>query len=257
MTREEIQKEYPYLYDTHVHTKETSACGQATAAEIVNAYKEAGYTGIIITDHNWYGNCGIDRSLPWEEFCTQFFKGYQNAYEEGQKVGLQVFPGYESAYDGTEFLIYGLTPEDVINHPELKEATIKEQLDIVHSLNGMVIQAHPFRNVWYIDAVRIYPGFVDGVEGLNASQSNQLNGNRDKAIWDEKAMALAKERALPMTAGSDQHSTTLFMGGMAFKTPVSSMEDFIMRVKNKADYVITNGREYYSNTGELLVKWKD
>lgn len=257
MTREEIQKEYPYLYDTHVHTKEASACGNAFGAEIARAYKEAGYSGIFITDHNWYGNCAIDRSLPWEDFCHEFFKGYENAKRTGDEIGLQVFPAYEAAYDGTEFLIYGLTPELIAGHPEIKDATIKEQLDIVHSLNGMVIQAHPFRNVWYIDAVRLYPGFVDGLEGINASQSNAHDGNREKSIWDVKARALAKERKLPMTAGSDQHNTTLFMGGMAFKTPVESAEDFIKRIKNNEDYVITNGREYYSNQGELLAKWKD
>ena len=45
-----------YIYETHLHTSEGSACGHAKAVDIVHAYKDAGYTGIIITDHFFYGN---------------------------------------------------------------------------------------------------------------------------------------------------------------------------------------------------------
>ena len=41
-----------YIYETHLHTSEGSACGRSKAADIVHAYKAAGYTGIIITDHS-------------------------------------------------------------------------------------------------------------------------------------------------------------------------------------------------------------
>lgn len=40
-----------YIYETHLHTSEGSACGRSRAIDIVDAYKAAGYTGIIITDH--------------------------------------------------------------------------------------------------------------------------------------------------------------------------------------------------------------
>ena len=40
-----------YLFDTHVHTKESSSCGRVSAADIVSRYKELGYNGIIVTDH--------------------------------------------------------------------------------------------------------------------------------------------------------------------------------------------------------------
>lgn len=256
MTKEEIEGLYPYKYETHMHTSEGSACGNNTGAEMARAYKEAGYDGIIITDHAWYGNTAVDRSLPWEEWCRLFFKGYEGAYEEGQKIGLKVFPGWESGYDGTEFLVYGVTPENLAKHPEFKDATIPEQLELAHSLGGMVIQAHPFREAWYIDVARTYPEFVDGIEGVNGA--HDIPGVATPKIGhDDKAIALANKYNLPMTAGSDQHSVRLMMGGVSFKTPIDSLEDFISRIKNKEDYVLSNGRAYYSNKGELLVKWKD
>lgn len=80
-----------YIYETHLHTSEGSACGRAKAVDIVHAYKDAGYTGIIITDHFFYGNTAVDRSLPWKDWVNGFCKGYENALEEGRRVGLQVF----------------------------------------------------------------------------------------------------------------------------------------------------------------------
>jgi len=80
-----FRKEYPYLYETHMHTSEASKCGQATGAEMVRAAEKAGYSGVIITNHNWYGNHCIDESLPWEQWVKEFCKGYRNAKEEGEK----------------------------------------------------------------------------------------------------------------------------------------------------------------------------
>ena len=40
-----------YKYETHLHTSEVSKCAYNTGAEMVRAYKKAGYTGIFVTDH--------------------------------------------------------------------------------------------------------------------------------------------------------------------------------------------------------------
>ena len=66
--REKIQKDYPYLYETHLHTSEASACAHSTGNEMAEACKEAGYTGIIVTNHNWHGNHCIELSLTLENW---------------------------------------------------------------------------------------------------------------------------------------------------------------------------------------------
>jgi len=43
--------ENKYLYDTHIHTVETSPCGRIPAAETVDYYAAHGYSGLVITDH--------------------------------------------------------------------------------------------------------------------------------------------------------------------------------------------------------------
>ena len=68
-----------YKYETHLHTKECSLCATASGAYQAEAYKDAGYTGIIITDHFFRGNTNVRRDLPWEERIDLFCKGYENA----------------------------------------------------------------------------------------------------------------------------------------------------------------------------------
>lgn len=91
----------PFLYETHMHTCQASLCGKATGAEQARAYKEAGFTGIIITDHFFGGNTAVDRTLPWTERVDLFWKGYEDAKAEGDRIGLDVFFGLEQNFSGT------------------------------------------------------------------------------------------------------------------------------------------------------------
>lgn len=79
------------MYETHLHTSEASACSIITGAEQARTYKEAGYSGIIVTDHFFNGNTAIPKGLPWEKRVEMFGKGYENAKKEGDKIGLSVF----------------------------------------------------------------------------------------------------------------------------------------------------------------------
>lgn len=254
MTVEEIKAKYPFLYETHMHTKEASACARCSGDEMARAYKEAGYAGVIVTDHNWGGNTCVDRSLPWEEWLDLFFTGYDNAKKTGDEIGLQVFRGYEAGYGGPEFLIYGLEKEDMKKHPEIKTASPEEQYKLVKELGGMVIQAHPYREEWYIDKVRLFPDCVDGAETINATHSSSKSTSHNKPVFDERAVVYAKEHEFPQTAGSDQHSTFLFGGGVAFPTKLESIQDYIKRIINKEDYVLTNGEAWYDNQGNVIAR---
>lgn len=210
-----------YLYETHMHTSEGSACAGNTGAEMARAYKEAGYTGIIITDHFFYGNTAVDRSLPWKEWVEQYCLGYEHAKEEGDKIGLQVFFGWEAGYGGPEFLVYGLDKKWLLEHPEIRDASVEEQLRLVHAGGGIVIQAHPYREAYYIKEVLTYPDYVDGVEGLNASHLS--SGHPE---YNERALAYAADHKLPLTSGSDQHGTGMLWGGMAFSRRLEDIHDF-------------------------------
>ncbi|MDE7016046.1 MAG: histidinol-phosphatase [Lachnospiraceae bacterium] len=247
-----IREEYPYLYETHLHTVQGSACGRCTGAQMARACKEAGYTGIFVTDHNWGGNTAVDRKKPWDEWVAEFCTGYESAKAEGDKIGLDVFFGYEAGFHGTEFLIYGVDREWMLSHPALRHADIEEQYQLVHGSGGMVIHAHPYREEGYIPEVRLFPAWVDGVEGINATHSNPQSTAHHDPGFDQKAIAYAGEHHLPLTAGSDIHASRLLGGGVAFRRRLASPGEYIDAILSGEDYVLTDGAYWYSKKGKLL-----
>lgn len=239
-----------YLYETHMHTSEGSGCGQYPGAEMARVYAEAGYTGIIITDHFFYGNTAVDRTLPWKEWVEVFCRGYENAKEAGDKLGLQVFFGWESGYNGTEFLIYGLDKQWLLDHPEIRDASVEEQFKLVHEGGGIVVHAHPFREEFYIPEVRLFPEYVDAVEAVNATHTKWTRKEK-KPEFNDRAIAYAKEHDFPMTAGSDQHDTILIYGGMVFPRKLENIQDFIHAVMNREVVRLLDGQEEDIPKGSL------
>ena len=118
-------------WETHVHTKEGSACATASAADMARGCKQAGYDGMFVTDHFYHGNTSVDRSLPWAEWVRQFCLGFYNAKETGDKIGLRVCFGWEYSWDGNDFLTYGLPPEWLLAHPETISAEPLEYLKLI------------------------------------------------------------------------------------------------------------------------------
>ena len=225
--------EFPYRYETHLHTKEGSACANNTAKEMVYAYKAAGYTGIMVTDHFYRGNTAVDRELSWEDWVEAYCKGYENAKAAGDEIGLQVFFGWEESHQGTDFLIYGLDKAWLKKHPELREISIEEQYALVHKDGGMVIHAHPYREAWYIPEIRLFPDYIDGVEVCNASHYGRVPGEDGRSVYDAQALEYANRYQLPKTGGSDIHSTNLLYGGIAFPRKLTDVFDYMKAVKNK------------------------
>lgn len=230
MDKKTEEAQFTYLYETHLHTKEASACGNSTAEEMVYAYKEAGYTGIMVTDHFFRGNCAIPRELPWEDWVEQYCSGYEKAKEIGDKVGLQVFFGWEESHRGADFLIYGLDKAWLKAHPEIKEISVEEQYQLVHGAGGMVIHAHPYREAWYIPEIRLFPGSIDGVEVYNASHYGKKEREDGRSMYDIQAAEYAAKYNLPVTGGSDIHGTDLHWGGMAFAEKLLSVQDYMKAV---------------------------
>lgn len=230
-SKERISVEYKY--ETHMHTSEGSACGRSTGAEQAQAYYDAGYTGIIVTDHFFNGNCAVARELPWEEKVERFFIGYENAYNKGQEIGLDVFLGWEVNFQATEFLVYGLDKEWLLNNEDILSWDVKEHYERVKADGGMIIHAHPFREAPYIKEIRLFPSYVDGVEVYNfGNESVNPKFNID-------AYEYAKENELPMTGGTDSHNVKATWGGMIFDHKLDTINDYMNAIYNFEGKVIT------------------
>ncbi len=204
------------------------------------AHKEAGYAGIIVTDHFFYGNTAVDRGLPWQDWVHEFCSGYRDALETGKQIDLDVFFGWESGYNGTEFLIYGLDEEWLMAHPEIKDATVQEQYKLVKESGGAVFQAHPYREEYYIPKVRLYPDDIDGIEVFNAS--NKLRDGID--VFNERAEKYALKNNFPTTCGSDIHCSEPIMSGVEFDKRLKDIHEFVAMVMSRQCEMVKKSKFY-------------
>lgn len=220
-----------YLYETHMHTAPASACSSTRGCDYIARYIDAGYAGIMVTDHFWHGNCGIDRSLPWAEFVHQFCAGYEDALNEGIRRGFPVFFGWEESFEGDDFLVYGLDKQWLLDHPEVINWDRKRQFEEVRRYGGCVVQAHPFRAASYIRDIHLSPWHVDAIEGYNA-------GNDPR--WNVLGLQYARMSGLPVTAGSDNHHAQTMrperLAGVVFDHPLQSVADYVRAIRERQPF---------------------
>ena len=216
-----------YRYEIHCHTSEASKCGRLAAADLVRLYKKIGYTGVIITDHFFNGNCAISNDIPWAQRLDLFFKGYENARAEGDKIGVDVFCGWEYNYQTTEFLTYGLPPEWLYDKPQIIDMEPDEYCRLVHDDGGFVVHAHPFRERAYIRYFRLLPYCTDAVEICNAAHFPYPQ-------FDRRAKDYACSYNLLELAGSDTHFE--WKSGYCcvdFPEKIIQIDDFVKMIKEK------------------------
>ena len=226
-----------YKYETHMHTVEGSACGRSTGKEMVRAYKQAGYTGVFVTDHFFNGNCAVDRSLSWEEKVEQFCKGYENAKEEGDKIGLDVFFGFEYCVDAADFLVYNLSKEWLLKYPDIDKWEPRKAFAQMHADGGFIVHAHPFRERDYINHIHLFPRDVDGVEILNG-------GQLEYPLMNERAKIYAMMYELPVTAGSDSHNAGTLPGcGVEVEKKIEKPLDYLEFLQAGELILLVNGKE--------------
>ena len=188
-----------YLYETHCHCSECSACARSTARELVRGYKAAGYTGLVLTDHFIRGNTSVSRLLPWPQRMQAYYDAYLEAKAEGDALDFDVIFGIEHAYgSGKEVLLYGIDLEFLLKNDDIRQLSLAELADRVRDYGGLMIMAHPYRDRDYVDmSVQPQEAVLDGIELYNACD---LPGE------DLQALALAERNPhYILTSGGDIH----------------------------------------------------
>lgn len=219
-----------YFYEMHSHTSEVSKCSRITGADLAVFYKNCGFSGLFITDHFLNGNTTVSRELPWEESISLFCRGYENANEKGLQIGLDVFFGWEYSFRGTDFLTYGLDRDWLLYHPEIMELSVNDYCDLVHESGGFITQAHPFREAFYIDMIRLFPRKVDAVEIFNATMTGFVN---------DRAGEYADSYGLLKAAGSDNHTGHMEkLYAMSVSKRLSDGNDMMEAIRNSAAEII-------------------
>ncbi len=217
-----------YLYETHLHTYPVSRCAHETAdvEDCLRFYKQLGYDGVFVTNHFLDGNINIDKNASYEEKINFYFSDYEKALLIADSIGIKVFCAVETSYGGTDFLIYKLDKQWFLQHPEWRELKKSDQLKLFAEHGAFIIQAHPYREAFYIDHIRLFPRLIHGVEVINASCNELVN---------RMAGPYAEAYELAVSAGSDNHagSKQKKLAGIATEQPLNSVDDFVNAVKER------------------------
>ncbi len=208
-----------YIYETHLHTVEGSACSPTPATDYIEYMSEIGYAGIIVTDHFFNGNSCVPKNLPWDKRVELYCKGYEHALNEAKGTDFTVMFGIEFNFEGDEYLLYGVDKKWLLENERIMTMSREEVFNTVHQGGGIMIQAHPYRERYYLSAIHLTPSVCDGAEVYNASNPDYQNA---------LGYQYAKERNFRGSAGSDIHAFPMkAMGGLSFPYKINSIDEFV------------------------------
>ena len=185
-----------HLYDTHVHTIETSPCGKLHAAETVEWYASHGYTGLVITDHlhkQFLDTAGADHG--WDILIDKYCQGYRAALQKGNEIGFTVIFGAEMRFEDNDndYLIYGIDENWLRQHPYVICQSARDFFQKYHN-DVLIIQAHPYRD----GNINVFEDSIHGIELINT--------NRRHNNYPDRALDLCKKHPEYFRqAGSDTH----------------------------------------------------
>lgn len=226
-----------FRYETHLHTSLVSACSGFTPEEIVEKYLRLGYQGVFVTDHFLNGNTTVPRDFPYERKIVRFGEGYRAVKRAAEGSGLDVFFSLEYSYYGTDFLVYGLDEEWLLEYPEIMTLRTVDFCRLARAAGAFVVQAHPYREAFYIDHIRLFPSEVDAIEVVNCHQDERPN---------RLAKVLADAYALPVTAGSDIHGKEQkTLAGMQFSHRLASSREYGELIRRGEGELFTLTDEVY------------
>lgn len=197
------------LLDLHTHSYERSLDSGVSAAHLAMRAKEAGLSGICLTDHN--AVCAPDEAAALAE-----------------RFELAVIPGMEVGTDIGHVLVFGLQRF----HPELVH--IRQLRRIAIAEGAAMIWAHPMRElaVRRLDWEEL-PELFEGLEVVNGDHTDGVDG-----YFAE----LARGFGLGMTAGSDAHSAqAIGRVATAFSRPVGDLESLLAAL-HRRDHVVLDMR---------------
>lgn len=227
-----------YKLEMHLHTLHRSPCAETDEKTIAALYSRHGYDGIVCTNHyvRWLCDNYYKRPTPREN-AEYYLQGYFNLKEECKPYGIDVFLGMELLIDAltyykpdppkAELLLYGLTPEWLLEHPyDLFSMSVKEVSGLCKEQGWMLGQSHPYRPFITVQD----PALLECVEAYNGHPGHD-NGN-------DKALAFADENGLVYTAGSDFHTPDAIGSGVMLEHAVHTNEELLKELRKRRHTII-------------------
>ena len=208
--KQALSQAYPYRIELHAHTSPASPCGDATPEETVRLYLEAGFHGLVITNHFSRAAYG---DATRREIARAHLDDYERACNAAEGTGLRVYLGVEVRFDenANDYLLYGVD-QDILgklyDHFATGLAAFRDKVPLPDSV---LIQAHPFRNGCEPAEARL----LDGIEVFN------MHPHHNSRVG--LAAKYAADNDLIISGGSDYHDVGWH--GLCFLRTKSRMRD--------------------------------
>lgn len=169
-----------FRIDPHVHSF-FSRDGVSSPEALIETARKRGLHGFALTDHDTCDGC---------RYLLQ--KGLLR--EDGEPVdGFLVIPGAEISTAEGHLLCLGVWLPNGLKHTPASEI-----IERVHAQGGVAIPAHPYD--------RLRAGIREAaLDTLNPDGLEVFNAATALPVQNQRALAYAQRRGLPMTAGSDAH----------------------------------------------------
>lgn len=194
--------------DLHIHSK-YSYDSLLRPDTIIKVAKNKGLDGVAVTDHNTIRG-GVEASKVNKDDDFIVIVGSEIKTEYGDVIGL--------------FLT-----------DEIRSWAFADVVDEIRGQGGLTVLAHPFRKG--IVFPRDLLGHVDLIEGFNARSTKNLN---------QKAIKLARDCKIPVTAGSDAHiGFEIGVGRAVTRTLTMTLDDVRCALKNGETRIEGKESSYY------------
>lgn len=199
-----------YKLEMHCHNREVSACSDCPAEKLIEIYRNAGYSGIVSTNHINRGTYERMEDADWDAKIDHFMAGYE-ALRAAAGEDFDVLLGCEinlspvaplsrelqdqgwRAYIPNDYLVYGVTEKWLRETGDMRYMPLEELSRRAREAGFLFVHAHPFR----VGTVMQHPDLFDGYEVYNGNPRH--NSNNDLAEkW-------AEMRGKIKTGGTDFH----------------------------------------------------
>ena len=210
------------LIDMHTHSSGASDCCRLNAEEIVEAAKNIGVDGIILTNH--YRSSDCEKFATGKDYAEHYINECHRAMTHGEKIGLKVFFGIEVTMefsDRIHLLIYGVKENFLRENPFVYDLSLEELYKLVHNNGGILVEGHPFRH----DCPVLDTNYLDALE-INCHPL--YKDTHYDVLYDS-----AKKAGIMLTCGSDYHGDTYRAEcGAYFPDTVETIQDIAEYIKN-------------------------
>jgi hypothetical protein len=198
-----------FKLELHCHSRDVSDCATCSAEDEIRIYREAGYSGIVTTNHiNRYSFKGLE-DAPWEDKVAYFMVGYEKL-KAAAGDGFDVLLGCEinlsplgtlprelqdsgwTDYVPNDYLVYGVTEDWLLQTGDVRTLSLKALSASAREAGFLIVHAHPFR----AGTVMRDPDLFDGYEVYNGGRAQANN---------DLAEAWSDLRGKIKTSGSDFH----------------------------------------------------